>query len=225
MNRKTYLLLISLFLGVFSYSQQPTIDSTFIIPKQRQMFVGVDLFNPIASFFSDKKNISGYISYKIKNRWLAVGELGYEKNIYKYNDWDVSAKGVFAEFGVNYILTNNYENTGEGFFIGARFAFSPYKQTINQYPVKGVNSDGQTQIISSSSLPEKNVSSGWFEGLVGAKVQLGQSPFYLDFMIRPKFLIFSNKQEGIDNLVIPGYGKNKGNANISLFWGVSYRIF
>ncbi len=224
MNQKTYILLISFFIGFFSYGQTTVKDSTSVETKKK-IFIGIDLLNPIAGFFSDKKNYSGYVSYQIKNRWTAVAELGYEKNIYDNIDWNVDAKGFYGEIGINYMLTNYYEKSGEGFYVGARLGFSPYKQTINQYPVKGMNTEGQTQVVGYGSLPLANVSSGWFEAVLGAKVQLGKSPFYLDFMAKPKFLIYSKKQDDIDNLVIPGYGKDKGAANISLFWGVSYRIF
>ncbi len=225
MNLKTYLLFISLFIGFFSYGQTKAVTDSIVIKNKKQIFIGVDLLNPVVGFFSDRKNYSGYVSYQIKNRWVAVAELGYDKNTYDEIDWNVDAKGFYGEIGINYILTNYYEKTGEGFYVGGRLGFSPYKQTINQYPVKGMDPEGQVQTIGEESLPEGSVSSGWLEAVLGAKVQIGKIPLYIDFMIRPKILIYSEKQDDIDNLVIPGYGKDKGAVNISLYWGISYRIF
>jgi hypothetical protein len=210
-------------MGIFCFAQ--TVSSDSISTNKTQVFIGVDLLNPVAGFFSDKKNYSGFISYKIKNRWVAVAEIGYEKNIYKKNDWEVYAKGIFGALGVNYFLTNDYEVAGEGFYIGARIGFSPYKQEIKKYPVKGMNSEGQVRVAGEGSFPEAGVSSGWMEAVAGAKVQIGTTPFYIDFVIKPKFLIFSKKQEDANNLVIPGYGKDKGTANVSIFWGIGYRLF
>lgn len=222
---RIYVLLISVFLGIYAHSQTKSNDSISVKNPKHQLFIGVDLLNPVAGFFADKKNYSSFIAYKIKNRWLAVAEVGYEKNIYNKNNWNIDAKGVFGEIGINYILTNNYEKSGEGFYIGGRFGYSPFKQNVKKYPLKGMNPEGQIRIIGEGSLPEANVSSGWLEAVAGAKVQIGNSPFYIDFMVRPKFLLFSSKQKNVDNLVIPGYGKDKGSANISLFWGISYKLF
>lgn len=223
-NLKIYILLISLFIRVFSFAQTKTSDSINVESK-KQFFVGVDLLNPAVSFFSDKKNFNGYISYKIKDRWVAFVGVGYEKNIYKKNDWEVDGKGIFGELGFNYILTNNYEISGEGFYVGGRLGFSPFKQNIKKYPIKGMNTNNQTQPVGEGSLPESNVDSGWLGLIAGAKVQIGKSPFYIDFMAEPKFILYSKKQEDIDNLVVPGYGKDKGNVNITVFWGISYRLF
>lgn len=223
MNLKIFILLISYCFGFLVQAQQSSKDSVSI--DEKQFFVGVDLLNPIASFFSSKKNYNGFVSYKFKNRWIAVAEVGYEKNIYKENDWNVDAKGIYLEVGVNYILTNYYEKTGQGFYIGGRLAFTPYEQTIINYPIKEMNTSNQVQTIGNSSLPKANVSAGWLEAVLGAKVQLGESPLYLDFIIKPKFLVYSKKQDHVDNLVIPGFGKNKGDVNISFLWGISYRIF
>lgn len=221
---RIYILLISIFIGVLVFAQTKPTD-TIKNENPKQLFIGIDLLNPVVSFFSDKKNFNGYISYKIKNRWVTFLGLGYEKNIYKKNDWDVEGKGIFGELGFNYILTNNYEKTGEGFYVGARLGFSPFKQNIKKYPIKGMNSNNQIQPIGNGSLSESNVSSGWLGLIAGAKVQLGNSPFYIDFMAEPKFILYSKKQDDIDNLVVPGYGKDKGNMNISLFWGISCKLF
>ena len=88
-----------------------------------------------------------------------------------------------------------------------------------------MNSEGLIQLIGEGSLSEANVNSGWLEAVAGAKVQIGNSPFYIDFMVRPKFIVYSSKQQDVSNLVVPGYGKDKGAANISLFWGLTYRLF
>lgn len=223
--QRIYILLISVLLGIHIHSQTKSKNSSSISKPEHQLFIGIDLLNPVAGCFADKKNYSSFIAYKIKNRWLAVAELGYEKNIYNKNNWNINAKGIYGEIGINYILTNNYEKSGEGFYIGARLSYSPFKQKVKKYPLRGMNSKGKIEIIGEGSLPEANVSSGWLEAITGAKVQIGNSPFYIDFMVRPKFLIYSSKQKNIDNLVIPGYGKDRGIVNISLFWGVSYKLF
>ena len=51
------------------------------------------------------------------------------------------------------------------------------------------------------------------------------SNFYADVSIRPEIYLGSKKQEGLDPLVIPGYGKDIGPINFSVFWGLTYKLF
>jgi len=227
MNPKIICLLFVTLLNSFVLGQEKAKTDTVSIDNngKKHLFIGVDLFAPALSFFSDKKGMNAYLSLRIKGRWTGVAELGYEKNIYDDIGWNVEGKGFYIGAGVNYMITNMDTDNGEGFYVGGRVMYSPFKQTVKSYPITGIDPNGKLQVIGYDSLPSANIGSGWLEVVGGAKVQLGKTPFYLDFMARPKVRIFSQKQDDIDNLVIPGYGKDKGSFQISLFWGVSYRIF
>jgi hypothetical protein len=228
MNLKKICLLFTILLhsSVVLGQKKAEADSLSIDNNgKKHLFVGVDLFAPALSFFSDKKGMNAYVSFRIKGRWTGVAEFGYEKNIYDDIGWNVEGKGFSIGAGVNYMITNMDTDNGEGFYIGGRLMYSPFIQTVRSYPLTSIDGDGKLQVIGYGSLPSANVGSGWAELLGGAKVQLGKTPFYLDIMVRPKVQLFSQKQDGIDNLVIPGYGKDRGAFQISFFWGVSYRIF
>lgn len=188
------------------------------------IFIGADLVGPISSFFSEKKPYEAFVAYQYKRKIYAVAELGYEKNYYNKTNWEVDAKGPFFRAGINYYLTRDQYNLGEGFYIGGRVAFSFFQQNINKYPITQFNSSNEFEIIGYGSFPKANVSSYWLEFVGGAKVKLFKYPIYADFMVRPKILIYSQKQNKVDNLVIPGYGKDKGNFNISIHWGLSYEL-
>lgn len=197
------------------------IDS--LAPKQKRegvLFVGVDLFNPVMSAISDKQGGQAMVSYRVKGKWNAVAEVGYEKNIYDELDWNVDVNGLYFKLGFNWFISQDYQNPSNGFYTGARIAYAMYEQKVNQYPIRlsGNQVDGY------GSFPAENVSAYWFEIVGGGRVQLF-SNFYADVSIRPEIYLGSKKQEGLDPLVIPGYGKDIGPINFSVFWGLTYKLF
>lgn len=188
--------------------------------KTGNLFVGVDLFTPALAFFNDRRGGQAMVSYRVYKKWNAVAEIGYEKNKYDELDWNIDVDGMYFKLGFNWFVSQDHEDASNGFFTGMRFAYATYDQTVNQYPIRLANN----QIYDYGSLPTENVSAYWVEIVGGARVRI-ISNFYADFSIRPEIYLGSKKQEGIDPLVIPGYGKDIGPINFSVFWGLTYKLF
>jgi len=195
-------------------------DSLTVKKRSGNLFIGVDLFNPVMSAFSDKQGGQAMVSYKIKGKWNAVAEVGYEKSIYDELDWNIDVNGIYFKLGFNWFISQDYENPSNGFYTGARIAYAMYEQKVNQYPIRLSGN----QVDGFGSFPAENVSAYWFEMLAGGRVQLF-SNFYADVSVRPEIYLGSKKQEGLDPLVIPGYGKDIGPINFSVFWGLTYKLF
>lgn len=212
---------ISLDAGTVSTERTINTDSLKTLQKPvGKLFVGVDVFTPIMSIFSDKQGGQGLISYHIAKKWNVVGEFGYEKNHYDELDWDIDVKGMYLKLGFNWFISQDYKDASNGFYTGVRFAYASYQQTVNQYPIRLASN----QIDEYGSLPKANVSAYWIEILGGARIQLVGN-LYADLSIRPEIYVGSKKQQDIDPLVIPGYGKDIGSINFSVFWGLTYKIF
>lgn len=203
-------------------NESESIKDSLQISKKRtgNLFLGVDLFNPAMSFFTDKQGGQAMVSYKVYKKWNAVAEVGFEKNYYDELDWDIDVNGLYFKLGFNWFISQDYEDASNGFYTGARFAYATYKQTVNQYPIRVSGN----QVDEYGSLPEENVSAYWVEILGGARVRLIGN-FYADVSVRPEIYVGSKKQEGLDPLVIPGYGKDIGPINFSVFWGITYKLF
>lgn len=212
---------VSIDAGTVVKETKSATDSIFNPQKRAgNLFVGVDLFNPALSFFTDKQGGQAMVSYKVFKKWNAVAEVGFEKNIYDELDWNIDINGLFFKLGFNWFISQDYEDASNGFYTGARFAYASYKQTVNQYPIRVSGN----QVDEYGSLPSANVSAYWFEIVGGARVRLIGN-FYADVSVRPEIYVGSKKQEGLDPLVIPGYGKDIGPINFSAFWGITYKMF
>ena len=227
MAQRLLLSFLLILANSFSFAQENKTDSTKVsvtdsIPKKKyhDIFVGVDLFNPIVSAFNDKKGASAYASYQINNKWHAVVEAGIEKNKFNEINWNVDVDGVFAKLGANWFVTQDVDNHSNGIYIGGRIAYSKYSQTINSYPIRDLQSN---IIIDSGSRPKADVSAFWVEAVVGGRVEIFKN-FYGELAFHPAVYLGGKKDQGIDPLVIPGYGKYSGPFNMPVFWGIAYKI-
>lgn len=189
-------------------------------PKAGKLFVGGDLFQPVLSAFTPRKGFQGVVSYRVYRKWNAVAEVGFEKNEFDKLDWKVNADGIYMRLGFNWFISQDYQNPPNGFYLGARFGYSLYNQEIKQYPIRL----SSNQVDEFGSLPRASVNSYWAEIVGGARIQLWKK-FYADVSVRPEFFIGGKKQNEIDPLVIPGFGKYSGSMNIGVFWGLTYEVF
>lgn len=195
-------------------------DSIKLKSRQGKLFVGVDLFNPMLSAFTDKKGGLGMISYRVYKKWHLVAEVGVEKNHYKELDWDINVDGYYYKIGFNWFVSQDNTNPNNGFYTGMRFASANYNQTINKYPIR----NSQSHLIGFGSLPTAKVSAYWIEVVGGGRIEL-LGNLYADVSVRPEIYVGSKKQDGVDPLVIPGYGRDVGPINFSIFWGLTYKLF
>lgn len=196
-------------------------DTISKVKNPNHLYVGVDFSTPIQQIFSNKQGVQAFVSYQIKPKLVAIVEGGYEKNKYDEASWDVDVDGVFGKIGVNWFFTQESNHAANGFYAGIRLAYSSYNQTINSYVIRDIYTN---QIIGEGSKDKAQVSSYWAELVVGGRVGLIKN-LYADFSIHTAVFLGGKKQEGIDPLVIPSYGRNNGPFNIPIFWGISYQLF
>lgn len=187
--------------------------------NQPNFLVGFDVVNAGIGVFTDRKLFQGFVSSRIKNNIHAVADAGFERNVYRKNGYDATVNGPFIRLGAFYMLADDRENLLNGFYGGGKLAASFYTQNYSTVPVRGY---GGSEV--SVGFPASTQSSYWVEGTVGGRVQLFESPFYIDVNIQPKFLLFSTKQEDIRPMIVPGFGKSSGKFNIGFAWNIAYHF-
>lgn len=206
--------------AVFSQSKTEEKKSDSVKWKYKPNFtVGLDVLNLGTSFFGDRQLIQGFVSSRISKKVHAVVDLGYDKNIYQKNGYDVKADGLFAKIGGFYMLSMDPENDLNGFYAGAKLAGSFYNQEYKSIPVKGINSEGV-----SLSFDPSNQSSYWIEVALGARVQVFESNFFIDVNVQPRYLAYTTKQDEIKPMIVPGFGKSSGSFNMGFSWNIAYKF-
>ena len=223
--RLIYTFLLSLvtinFVNAQTDSIQVTEEIITTVKQPKHLFVSVDLSTPILSALSDRSGVQGFVSYQFNSNWNAIFELGSEKNKYNEASWNVDVNGTYFKFGFNRYITKDATSPLNGFYAGARLAYSSYNQTINQYPIRDIYSN---QILDYGSLDKTKVDSYWFEFVLGGKLQVYKN-FFADFSVHPAIYLGGKKQDNVKALVVPGYGRTNGPFNLPFYWGISYKIF
>ena len=218
------LLIVAAINNVFGQQKETTsekiVADTIQQKKINNVFVGVDFATPAQAIFSDKQGAQAFISYQFKQKWVAIAEVGFEKNKFDENSWKVDVDGIYGKFGLNWFINQDPSNLLNGFYVGGRVAYASYNQSINNYPIRDIYTN---TIVAEGSLPKTAVSSFWVEAVVGGRVELVKN-LYADFSLHPAVYLGGKKQDKIDAMVVPGYGRNNGPFNIPLFLGISYKI-
>ena len=216
-------LIFSFFFSVFFSFGFAQIKEQDTIQTQRKyepnFMVGFDLLNAGIGVFSDRKLFQGFVSSRITKNIHGVADVGFEKNMYQKNGYDASVNGPFLKLGAFYMLANDRENEMNGFYAGGKVGGSFYQQEYKAVPVRGFGGSA-----TSISFPGTSQSSYWIEGTVGGRVQLFQSPFYIDVNVQPKYLVFSTTQDEIQPMIVPGFGKSSAKFNMGFSWNIAYHF-
>ena len=203
------------FLNSFAQKGQDSIKTKW--KYEPNFMVGVDVLNAGIGIFSDRKLFQGFVSSRISEHVHAVAEAGFEKNIYQKNGYDASVDGPFLKLGAFYMLANDKENPLNGFYAGGKLAGSFYNQEYKAVPVRGYGGS-ETSV----AFPASSQSSYWIEATVGGRVQLFDSPFYIDVTAQPRYLLFSTTQDDIKPIIVPGFGKSSAKFNVGFSWNIAY---
>ena len=200
---------------IFAQKEKDSLQKKFSYTPN--FLVGLDVLNAGAAVFSDRKLFQGFFSTNVKDNWYAVGDVGFEKNVYQKNGYDAMVNGPFLRLGALYMLAHDQLNTKNGFFAGGKLAASFYSQEYKRVPIRGF---GDSEF--SQSFPESTQSSYWLEANIGGRVQLFESPFYIEVTAQPKYLIFSTTQDEIIPMIVPGFGKSSAKFNMGFSWNIAY---
>ncbi|WP_027381914.1 DUF6048 family protein [Epilithonimonas caeni] len=220
-TRSIFICVFSLFcISVFSQDKAVEKKSDSIKWKYTPNFtIGADVLNLSIGLFGDRKLFQGFISSRINKRTHAVIDLGYDKNIYQKNGYDAKADGMFAKLGAFYMLSMDPENALNGFYAGGKLAGSFYTQEYMAVPVKGMYSEGVTLAFDPSTQ-----SSYWIEAMLGARVQVFDSNFFIDVNVQPRYLAYTTKQDEIEPMIVPGFGRSSGKFTMGFSWNIAYKF-
>ncbi|WP_234111441.1 DUF6048 family protein [Chryseobacterium sp. R2A-55] len=204
-------------LFVLSLAQTQQDSTKFKWKYQPNFLVGIDVLNAATGLFSDRMLYQGFVSSRLTKNIHAVVDAGFERNVYQKNGYDATVNGPFLKLGAFYMLASDRENPMNGFYLGGKLSGSFYSQEYKAVPVRGYGGS-ETSV----AYPASSQSSFWLEGAVGGRVQLFESPFYIEVNIQPRYLLFSTKQEDIQPMIVPGFGKSSGKFNVGFAWNIAY---
>jgi len=186
--------------------------------------VGVDLSKPLISFLEDgTKGLELVGDIRILRNYYAAVELGFEDKISKEDYMNYNTKGSYIKAGINYNAYKNWKGMTNEIYVGVRYGFSIFNQTLNSYTpnVKG------TYFISTEVLPNtefNDLSAHWGELVFGLKAETLKN-LYLGFSFSFKKMINTKEPDNFKNLYVPGFNRVYLNdTGFSINYTLSYLI-
>lgn len=190
--------------------------------------VGADISKPILKAFdSDYSGLELVADYRIaKNHYIAL-ELGYEKSTTEEDYTNSTASGSYLKLGFNYNAYENWLDMNNEIYIGMRYGFSVFDQTLNSYdpnvidPANGIYfpADKITTPIETTGL-----TAHWTAFVVGIKAETFKN-LYFGFSLSYNVILSIKDPDNFQTLYIPGFNSVfQSNTGFGFNYTVSYTI-
>lgn len=197
---------ISTFLLLFAttvIAQEQKKDSTdFKTPYGLR--IGIDISKPIIGAID--KGYSGLelvADYRITKNFYIAAEFGHEENSFTEDYFKASAKGTYTKIGFNYNAYKNWLNMTNEIFVGLRYGFGNFDQTLNEYTI---NTGSEYFTNTAISVPNKasGLTAHWSEFVFGLKAEAFNN-IYLGFSVSYKIMLSVKDPTNFKTLYVPGF--------------------
>lgn len=232
--------------SAIGYAQDRPIDlnrkDTVEYKQPYGLRAGIDLSRILVSFLED--NYTGLEivgDYRLTHKLYVAAELGNEKktigvglgNEVGSGDgelYNFTASGSYIKAGIDYNTYGNWYGEQNMIFIGGRFAYSTFSQTVNDYKIFDTNrywNPDDFAFGSTQELEFNGLSAAWLEFVVGIKAEMVKNLYFgasvrLGFLLRP----LTTDLENFQNQFIPGFNKvtEASNFGVGYNYSITYLI-
>ena len=173
--------------------------------------------------------------YRLTKKIYAAGEVGTTKITVDEPQLNFTANGSYLKLGFDYNAYQNWLDMENMVYIGIRYGFSTFKQTLNSYKIyqnsdilPGDDNLGVYNYFNEVTLyPNREYTSlnaHWAEVVGGVKVEMLNN-LYLGFSLRLNILLSEKAPGDFANLYIPGFNRTfDGNFGVGFNYTLSYFI-
>lgn len=216
------LFLILITLDGFSQTEQKSkVKKDTVIYKTGYGFrLGIDISKPVKSFLDDVYTGFEIVGdYRISKNWYVATELGFEEENTIEDFTNSTAKGTYIRLGVNYNAYENWLDMNNEIYVGFRYGFAIFDNTINSYTTNvGNNYFPTTDLM--APITESGLNAHWGELQLGIKAETIKNLF-VGMSFSYKIGISIDNPNNFKTLFAPGF--NRVYANSTGF-GFNYTI-
>ena len=231
MLKYTINLLFVLCIG-FGYSQSESVDlqpkDTVVYKQKYGLRAGIDLSRLIISNLNDDYTGLEIVGdYRLTQKLYLAAELGNEKRTEQEDLYNFTTSGSYIKLGVDYNTYENWLNMDNSIYIGGRYAFSTFSQTLNNYQIYDTNRYWSPDNFTAGLTSDEEFSglnASWLEFVLGIKAELFAN-IYLGGSVRLAYLISDNPSDKFPNLWIPGFNKVTDDSNFGIGYNYSITYF
>lgn len=224
-----------LFVFTESFSQEQKTDT---IPTKQidsityktnyGLRLGLDISRPVlAAFSGDYSGFEIVGDYRIKKNLYIAAEVGYEEETHAEDYTNSTSKGNYIRLGINYNTYKNWLDMNNEIFVGYRYGFSLFDQTLNSYTPNvsdAENGNYFPAIPNTTPITTTGLNAHWSELMLGLKVETFKN-FYLSFSVSYKVLMSVKEPKGYKSLFAPGFNRIfESNTGFGFNYTLSYLI-
>jgi hypothetical protein len=212
----------------FSQAEQNKVEETkkdtLIYKSAYGIRVGIDISKPIlASISNSYSGLELVGDYRISKRFFIAAELGYEEQTSAEDYTNSTSKGSYARLGFNYNAYENWLDMNNEIFVGFRYGFSVFDQTLNSY-TPNVNTTYFPADVINSPAAISSLNAHWTEFLFGLKVETFKNLF-LSASVSYKVLVSAKEPLNFKTLYAPGFNRIfESSTGFGFNYTVSYLI-
>ncbi|KAB1153626.1 porin family protein [Tenacibaculum aiptasiae] len=186
--------------------------------------LGIDISKPGLSIFD--KSYSGLEivgDYRVSKKWYIATELGYEKET-TFEDFTTStSKGSYIRLGANYNAYQNWLDMNNEIYVGMRYGFALFDQTLDSYKPNVGNIYFPSNTIT-TPITETGLTAHWTEFQLGIKVETLKNLF-VSAGFSYKIMISVDDQTNFKTLYAPGFNRVfESNTGFGFNYTISYLI-
>lgn len=224
-----------LFLAAESFCQETQQDKipekttdTIVYKTTYGLRLGIDISRPIKAAVSSSYTgleITG--DYRIRKNVYIATELGYEKETSVEDYSNSTSKGNFIRVGLNYNAYKNWLDMNNEVFIGFRYGFSVFDQTLNNYTPNVSDAESGNYFpatLKTTSKSATSLNAHWSELMIGIKAETFKNIF-IGISVSYKILMSAKNPEDFQVLFAPGFNRIfESETGFGLNYTISYLI-
>lgn len=225
---KFFISIIFLFVFVDTFSQKQEIEETekdtIIYKSPYGIRVGVDISKPIKGTIDGAYNGFEIVGdYRISKRFYVAAELGYEEETNNEDYTNSTAKGSYIRLGFNYNAYENWLDMNNEIFVGYRYGFSLFDQTLNSYTPNVNNTYFPANTIN-TPITASSLNAHWSEFILGIKVETLKNLF-VSASVSYKVLMSAKEPVNFKTLYSPGFNRIfESSTGFGFNYTISYLI-
>lgn len=216
-----------MLLSVVTIAQEQSPKADTIVPKKERYGIrlGADLFKLTRSFYD--KNYQGIEvvgDYRLTRKHFIAAEIGNEKKTVDDDQLNFTTNGSYIKVGFNYNAYENWLNMENQIYVGLRYGFSTFSQTLNSYSVYNTDQYFAENNVILSDEKFSGLSAQWLEVVAGMKAEVFHNVF-IGFSFSVNRLLSQKQPDNFENLYIPGFNRTyNGDFGVGFNYTVSYFI-
>lgn len=190
--------------------------------------IGADISKPILKTFNS--SYTGFeivADYRILKRFYIAVEFGYEEETTLEDYTNATATGNFYRVGFNYNTYQNWLDMNNEIYIGMRYGFSNFDQTLNSFTPNVIDPNNGIY-FPANEITTPNTTTGlkahWIEFVVGTKVETFKNLFF-GFSFSYNIMLSVNNPENFKTMYVPGFNRvYQSNTGFGFNYTVAYII-